>query len=52
MNAGIIFVNTYIPCLKAILRLNANNTQTKVTKTKEMVTGSQDGLIIRGIVSC
>lgn len=33
--------------LKAILRLNANNTQTKITKTKEMVTGSQNGLIVR-----
>lgn len=32
--------------LKAILRLNANNTQTKITKTKEMVTGSQNGLIV------
>lgn len=33
--------------LKATLRLNANNTQTKITKTKEMVTGSQNGLIVR-----
>lgn len=33
--------------LKVILRLNANNTQTKITKTKETVTGSQNGLIVR-----
>lgn len=33
--------------LKAIFRLNANNIQTKITKTKETVTGSQNGLIVR-----
>lgn len=49
MNAGIIFVNIYSMHLKVILRLNANNTQTKITKTKETVTGSQNGLIVRAL---